>query len=141
MTKSGPIIIIEDDVDDQEILGEIFKKLNYKNEVVFFGDGEEALEYLCRPDINPFLILSDINMPKLGGMELRERIQANKELRIKAIPFIFFTTTANKTFVLEAYYNSVQGFFQKPNSFGDLERTIKLIIDYWKESISPNKYE
>lgn len=137
MTKNGPIVVIEDDLDDQEILGEIFKKLAYVNEVVFFGDGEEAFKYLSSPDIVPFLILSDINMPKVGGMELREKIMSNKELRLKAIPFIFFTTTANKNFVLEAYYSSVQGFFQKPNTLADLERTIKLIIDYWKECISP----
>lgn len=141
MTKNGPIIIIEDDVDDQEILGDIFKKLGYKNEVIFFADGEEAFKYLYNPGIAPFLILSDINMPRLGGMELREKIQSVKELRLKSIPFIFFTTTANKTFVLEAYYNSVQGFFQKPNTLEDLERIIKLIIDYWQECISPNRFE
>ena len=141
MTKSGPIIVIEDDIDDQEILDEVFKKLAYKNEIVFFDDGEEAFKYLCQPNISPFLILSDINMPKLGGLELRKMIQADHELRIKSIPFIFFTTTANKTFVLEAYYNSVQGFFQKPNTLEELEHRIKLIIEYWRESISPNRLE
>lgn len=141
MTKKGPIVIIEDDPDDQEILGDVFKKLNYINEIVFFSDGEEAFKYISEPAIFPFLILSDMNMPKLSGMQLRDKIQANEELRMKSIPFIFFTTTANKNFVAEAYYKSVQGFFQKPNTLEDLERTIKLVIDYWKEGISPNKYE
>jgi CheY-like chemotaxis protein len=141
MTKSGPILIVEDDLDDQEILGEIFKKLDYKNEIVFFSDGEEAYEFLSQPSVTPFLILSDINMPRISGMELREKIQADEALRAKSIPFIFFTTTANKNFVFQAYYNSVQGFFQKPNSLEDLERVIKLIIDYWGECISPNRYE
>jgi len=139
MTKTGPILIIEDDPDDQEILGEIFKKLDYVNEVVFFNDGQQAFDYLSGPAVAPFLILSDINMPKLSGMELREKIQANEELRLKCVPFIFLTTTADKNFVIEAYYNSVQGFFKKPNTIGDLERTIKIIIDYWKECIAPNK--
>lgn len=141
MTKSGPIIIIEDDPDDQEILGDIFGKLGYGNEIVFFSDGEEAFEYISRPEIAPFLILSDINMPKLNGMQLRDKIQADEELRMKSIPFIFFTTAANKNTVADAYYKSVQGFFQKPNTLDNLERKIKLIVDYWKESISPNKYE
>ncbi len=141
MTKSGPIIVIEDDLDDQEIIADIFKKLSYKNEVLFFDDGDDALQYLSIPAVAPFIILSDINMPKVSGMELRKRIQADEALRMKSIPFIFFTTTANKSFVLDAYYNSVQGFFQKPNTLADLERNIKLIIDYWKECISPNLYE
>jgi CheY-like chemotaxis protein len=139
MTKSGPIVIIEDDLDDQEILGEIFKRLNYFNKIIFFNDGEEAFAYISEPDVAPFLILSDINMPRLSGLELRERIQANKDLRMKCIPFIFFTTTANKKSVLEAYYKSVQGFFQKPNTLEELENKIKIIIEYWKECIAPNR--
>jgi CheY-like chemotaxis protein len=139
MTKSGPIVIIEDDLDDQEILGEIFKRLNYSNKIIFFNDGEEAFAYISEPDVAPFLILSDINMPRLSGLELRERIQANEDLRMKCIPFIFFTTTANKKSVLEAYYKSVQGFFQKPNTLEELENKIKIIIEYWKECIAPNR--
>jgi CheY-like chemotaxis protein len=139
MTKSGPIVIIEDDLDDQEILGEIFKRLNYSNKIIFFIDGEDAFAYISEPDVAPFLILSDINMPRLSGLELRERIQANEDLRMKCIPFIFFTTTANKKSVLEAYYKSVQGFFQKPNTLEELENKIKIIIEYWKECIAPNR--
>ena len=139
MTKSGPIVIIEDDLDDQEIMDEIFKRLNCPNKVIFFNDGEEAFAYISEPDVAPFLILSDINMPRLSGLELRERIQANEDLRMKCIPFIFFTTTANKKSVLEAYYKSVQGFFQKPNTLEELENKIKIIIEYWKECIAPNR--
>jgi hypothetical protein len=45
MNKNGPIVIIEDDTDDREILDEIFKELNFKNEIIYFGEGEKALEY------------------------------------------------------------------------------------------------
>ena len=78
-------------------------------------------------------------MPRLTGLELRERIQANKDLRMKCIPFIFFTTAANKKFVLEAYHKSIQGFFQKPNTSEELENKIKIIIEYWNECIAPNQ--
>jgi CheY-like chemotaxis protein len=60
MQKSGPIIVIEDDVDDQEILYEIFTKLSYPNEVIFFSDGYKALTYITDTNVQPFLILSDI---------------------------------------------------------------------------------
>ncbi|HEX2534178.1 MAG TPA: response regulator, partial [Chitinophagaceae bacterium] len=71
MNKKGPIIVIEDDDDDQEILTEIFRKLDYGNPIIFYKDGNEALAYLNRSDVQPFLILSDINMPKINGFELR----------------------------------------------------------------------
>lgn len=67
-------MIIEDDLDDQFMFQEVFKALNYKNEVIFFEDGLSALEYLTETSIKPFIIFSDINMPKLNGLELREKI-------------------------------------------------------------------
>ena len=57
MNKNGPVVVIEDDEDDKQMLQEIFKNLNYKNKIVFFEDGNEALEYLNRTDVMPFLIL------------------------------------------------------------------------------------
>lgn len=138
MNKSGPILIIEDDVDDEEMLSEIFKKLDYKNEIKFFSDGEKALEYLFASDSKPFLILSDINMPKLNGFELREKIHTNEELKLKCIPYLFFTTSSSQKAVIDAYSMSVQGFFVKPNSVGKLEQTIKRIVEYWQECEAPS---
>lgn len=140
MNKNGPIIVIEDDLDDQEILVEIFKKLNYENKIVYFVDGNEALEYLNRTDVQPFLILSDLNMPKISGFELRSKVFTNKQLQSKCIPYLFFTTGTNKKSVLDAYALSVQGFFLKPASMTALENTIKKIVEYWKECIAPSHY-
>jgi CheY-like chemotaxis protein len=141
MNKTGPIIVIEDDLDDQEILTEIFKRLDYPNEVLFYADGNEALEYLNRDDTQPFLVLSDINMPKIDGFELRNKILCNEQLQTKCIPYLFFTTGANKKSVIDAYAMSVQGFFIKPNSIAALENTIRKIVEYWQECIAPSEYE
>lgn len=138
MNKTGPIIIIEDDRDDQELLAEVFKQLNYKNEIIFFGDGEEALDYLTGSIIKPFIIFSDINMPKLNGMELRAKIHENEDLRIKSIPYLFFSTVAEQENVVDAYSKSVQGFFIKPNSYDGLKDIIKTIVEYWQKCESPN---
>ena len=140
MNKKGPIIVIEDDLDDQEILEEIFQKLGYINAIIFFSDGNLALEYLNKTDTQPFLILSDINMPKINGFELRNKVFTNEQLQSKCIPYLFFTTSATKKAVTDAYAMSVQGFFVKPSSMGDLENTIKKIVDYWQECIAPNEY-
>lgn len=138
MNTLGPVIVIEDDMDDQMLLTEIFKKLAYSNKILFFADGERALEFLNETDVCPFLILSDINMPRIDGIALRKMVHQNKKLNIKCIPYLFFTTAAEQNFVLEAYSMSVQGFFIKPTSYDKLESTIRIIMEYWNECVSPN---
>ena len=138
MNKTGAIIVIEDDEDDQEMLTQVFKRLDYKNEVIFFEDAEEALRYLVSTSIEPFIVISDINMPKLNGLELREKIHSNEDLRLKCIPYLFFTTSAEQEHVIDAYSKSVQGFFIKPSKFEKLQDTIRKIVEYWQECVSPN---
>jgi DNA-binding NtrC family response regulator len=138
MNKKGPIIIIEDDMDDQEILADIFKELSYENKLIFFGDSVQALEYLTSTDIEPFLVLSDINMPKLNGMELREKIHNNEDLRMKSIPYLFFSTSAEQKHVIDAYSRSIQGFFVKPPNYDKLKKIIVNIVEYWQACESPN---
>jgi len=141
MNKDGPIIVIEDDMDDQEILQEIFLNLGYNNKISYFIDGNEALDYLNRTEVQPFLILSDINMPKLNGFELRNKVFNNTQLQEKCIPYLFFTTGANKKAVSDAYAMSVQGFFLKPATIPLFQETIRKIIEYWKECIAPSSYD
>lgn len=138
MNKKGPIVIIEDDLDDQDILTEIFKELNYDNELIFFGDSVLALQYLTDTDIEPFLVLSDINMPKLNGLELREKVHNNEDLRLKSIPYLFFSTSAEQKYVIDAYSRSIQGFFVKPGNYDKLKSVIVKIVEYWQECESPN---
>ncbi len=138
MNKSGAIVIVEDDTDDQEMFTMVFKELNYKNEIVFFNDGQEALTYLIAKTSEPFIVFSDINMPKLNGMELRKQIHENEDIRLKTIPYLFFTTNAEQEAVIDAYSKSIQGFFVKPSNFQDLKSTLKIIVEYWQKCESPN---
>lgn len=140
MNTNGPIIILEDDQDDQDLLKEIFQKLNYPNKVIFFLDGQEALDYLNKIDTIPFIILSDINMPKLNGFELRDKVRTDAKLQIKCIPYLFFSTAASQKDVIEAYSMSVQGFFIKQNTMSELEKTISVIMEYWKRCVAPNNF-
>lgn len=138
--KNGPIIIIEDDADDQEALTEIFKKLNYPNRILFFFDGQEALDFINESSDPPFLILSDINLPKLNGFALREKLRTDARLNIKCVPYLFFSTALNQKSVIEAYSLSVQGFFVKQNSMAELEKTIFSIVEYWRRCAAPNDF-
>jgi CheY-like chemotaxis protein len=141
MNKNGPVIIIEDDPDDQQILTEVFSELGYLNKLHFFTDGFLALDYLTQSNEKPFLILSDINLPKLNGLELRQKIHNNEALRLKCIPYLFLTTAASHQAIVDAYSQSVQGFFVKPNSYTDLSRTITRIMDYWQDCKAPYSQE
>lgn len=140
MRKSGPIIVIEDDLEDQQIMDEIFKNLNFPNKIIFFADGNDAIAYLDATEEQPFLILSDINMPKINGFEVRNRIYTNEKLSLKCIPYLFFTTGVDKKAVYDAYAMSVQGFFIKPGTMMELQNTIRKIIEYWNECYAPSHF-
>lgn len=140
MNKTGPIIIIEDDPDDQTIINTVFKELDYPNEVIFFEDGRNLIDYLKSSRENPFLVLSDINMPMINGFELRKAIFSDDELRTKCIPYVFFTTGATEKIVKDAYALSVQGFFTKPHSLPEFKDSLRSIVEYWKRCLAPGEY-
>ncbi len=140
LNKNGPVIIIEDDADDRDFLKEVFQKLKYPNELIFFSNGQEALDFLNSSKIVPFIILSDINMPKLSGIELRTKLKTDASLTLKCIPYLFFSTALNQKAVIDAYSMSVQGFFVKQASIEELEKTITVIMEYWKRCAAPNNF-
>ena len=135
MTKGGAIIIIEDNIDDQFILTEVFRNLEYKNELIFLHDGAEALDFLCSTDIEPFIILCDINIPKIDGIALREKINAGETPKMKCIPYVLYSTAVNPDQVINAYSLSVQGFFRKEYSYKELEKTISILMQYWERCV------
>lgn len=141
MNRTGPLIVIEDDPDDQEIFQEAFDNLKLKNQIAFFSDGQSALDYLNRTDIIPFMIISDINMPKLDGFALRDKIKMDADLQIKCIPYLFFSTAISQKAVIDAYSRSVQGFFVKQNSIAEVQDILRIIIEYWSKCAAPNSFE
>ena len=139
MTKN-PIIIIEDDPDDQEILTAIFEELNISRPIIFFDNCEDMIPYLLTEPGQPFLILSDVNLPVMDGIILRTKICENEYLKKKSIPFVFFTTTATREAIEQAYDMTVQGYFEKPSNMKDLKTMIKVILDYWTLCKHPNSF-
>ena len=140
MKTLGEIIVIEDDEDDIQFLKEILESLNYPNKVVFFQDSTLVVDYLLDNEVKPFLILCDINMPRLNGYQLRHLIQINEDLNLKCFPFVFLTTSKDHKEVMKAYKFSIQGFFPKGCHFDEYKETIGKIIEYWKNSLTPTKY-
>jgi two-component SAPR family response regulator len=139
MTIAEPIILVDDDDEDEELLKDALDELGIENKLIRFENCITAFDYLKRTTEIPFIIISDVNLPRLNGIEFKRQIDEDPLLRSKSIPFVFFSTSTDKKAVDTAYKEmTVQGFFQKPISFQDLKRIIKLIFDYWRECKHPN---
>lgn len=132
-SEKGPIIILEDDSDEQELLADAFQNLEVKNELKFFIDGQSLIDYLKTTSDQPFLILSDVNVPLLNGLEAKAYINNDDYLRRKSIPFVFLSTSAEKKAVEQAYDINSQGYFMKQGSIAAIERNLSIILQYWKE--------
>jgi CheY-like chemotaxis protein len=138
MTCDGPIILIDDDDDDLMILKTVLKKEGITNKLKIFTNGLDAFSFLKSMTEKAFLILCDINMPKMSGLELRDAINEDSVLKEKSIPFVFFTTSAAEHSVQHAYKTSVQGFFEKGVTFEEVGRQLRTIVEYWKMCKHPN---
>ena len=133
-----PIVIVEDDADDQYFIRTICEKLGVTSDLLFFEDGQKALNYLKTTDRKTFLILCDINMPIMNGLELRKKIQEDEKVRKKSIRFVFLSTAARRKEVEEAYDLTVQGFFVKASQLSEMEQALELILTYWQKCKHPN---
>lgn len=141
MNQTGPIIIIDDDKDDQEIIQDMAGDLAIPNPIVFFDDTHRAFSYLKETEQKPLVIFSDLNLPQESGFDLKRRIDGDPRLRSKSIPFIFFSTFIDKRIVDLAYRElTIQGFFQKVANYNELKATFKMIIDYWTICKHPNSF-
>lgn len=131
--------MIEDDLDDKEVLEGIFRELHVTNKLLWFTKSEEAFGYLKTTSDQPFIVLCDVNLPMENGVSFKKRIDDDPYLRKKSIPFVFYSTSVDQKTVNEAYTKmTVQGFFRKGNSFEEIKKTIKLIMDYWMLCRHPN---
>lgn len=137
MKLNGDVIIIEDDADDRWVLKSIFEELGYPNPVIFFDNTGDALEYVRKPGSDPFIIISDINMSKPDGFELRNTIFNDPETANVCVPYIFLTTSNDADMIADAFGTSIQGYFVKKSDFNEQKEVIRKIIDYWKESMVP----
>ena len=132
MNSNNPIIIAEDDPDDIAIFRDVFKSLKIQNEIKFFTNGISLLDYLHTTKDKPFVIIADINLPLMNGIELKEKINENQLLKLKSIPFVFLSTSRDPKVINKAYETIVQGYFQKAVNYNDIKHMIKTIIEYWK---------
>jgi two-component SAPR family response regulator len=127
-----PLIFVDDDAEDQELMLLALKELGFKNKVKFFADAQSALAYLYESNEQPFLIVSDINMPGMDGIAFKKKIDSCNILSPKCIPFIFLSTSAS--FLPEVCGMNIQGYFVKGTTWAELQETMKIILRYWERT-------
>lgn len=141
MAKRGPIIWLEDDSEDQHLIEELIREIQPGRTLRIFSKGDDFLHYLRSTPEQPFIILSDINIPGLDGLQVRDEIMKDDFLREKSIPFIFFSTTADEFTVRKAYGLTVQGYFEKGNTYDEFKARLMKILDYWADAKHPNSFD
>lgn len=135
--KECAILVMEDDENDALLLRRALKRLNIRNPVQVVENGEEGIAYLTgagkyadrRTYPFPGFIITDLKMPKKSGLEVLKWLREQKSLR--TIPTLVLTSSKEETDVARAYGFGANSYMVKPAEFGDLERMMKLIHDYW----------
>jgi len=131
MRPNHVIMLVED--DDVDILStkRAFKELAIPNPLIVTKNGEEALEYLNRKSITlPGIIILDLNMPKMNGIEFLKELKSRQNLNM--IPVIVLTTSSNHQDIERSFENQVAGYLIKPMDFNNFKEYIQKIVDYWK---------
>jgi CheY-like chemotaxis protein len=131
------ILLVEDNQDDIDLFTHVLRREKLANKIWVVRDGEEALDFLfCRGafadrsfDIPPKLVLLDLNLPKVDGIEVLR--QAKADPRTKTIPIIIMTTSKEERDLVAGYHMGANSFIQKPVDFDQFREIVKTIGLYW----------
>lgn len=136
VTELKRILMIEDDVNDVELALTALAEYNLANEVVVVHDGEEALDFLnCRGDYkmrlpgNPAVVLLDLKLPKVDGIQVLRQIKSDESL--KEIPVVVLTSSREDTDLTECYKLGANAYVVKPVDFQQFVEAVKQLGAFW----------
>lgn len=124
------ILFIEDDMIESMKFQRTLSKVDSKHTILEAKNGEQALDVLKTSQVLPDIILLDLNMPRMSGIEFLEILKANTQFRY--IPIIILTTSENRADLLECYRIGIAGYVIKPLKYEDYEYKIKTVLAYWE---------
>ncbi len=136
MTTLGRILIVEDDPNDVELTLTALADYNLANEVVITRDGQQALDYLlCKGEFsaravgNPAVMLLDLKLPKVGGLEVLQQIKSDENL--KMIPVVVLTSSNEEKDMMRSYRLGVNAYVVKPVDFHEFVNAVKELGVFW----------
>nr|WP_321227116.1 response regulator [uncultured Psychroserpens sp.] len=129
MNNMLKVLLIEDDAIEVMKLNRVISTLKLNHQIIEANNGEEALEILQQKDALPDIILLDLNMPKINGIEFLGILKNDDTL--KYIPTIILTTSNNQKDLLECYKIGVAGYILKPLKYEDYVSKIEILLAYW----------
>jgi len=135
MVNNKPILLIEDDEIDVMSLKKAFQKLDIANEIVHANNGEKGLELLKSSEYEFGLVILDLNMPIMNGMECLDEL--NKQPELKMVPIIVLSTSNNINDRMMAYERKVAGYFIKSMDFKEFLSIVESWKNYWGYSLPP----
>jgi two-component system response regulator len=130
--NNGPILLVEDNPDDVALTMRALRRNNITNEVVVAEDGEQAVDRLLPADgdgLVPALILLDVNLPKLSGLDVLRRIRSDP--RTRTVPVVVLTTSDEERDIAASYSLHANSYVRKPVGFGDFVETARVLGLYW----------
>lgn len=135
--NNAPVFIVDDDIEELEIAREIWEELSFQNPLEVFSDPYDLIDRL-NENINPFIIICDVNLHKIDGFTLRQRLSDEAALSYKSIPFVFWSTTASNDQIKKAYDLGGHGFFFKGETYTQIKESLLIIMNYWTNSKVPH---
>jgi CheY-like chemotaxis protein len=136
MQKPKPILLVEDDSVDAMTVKRAVRDLQVNHSIIHSLNGEEAMKYLTSPNMEkPFIILLDLNMPKMNGIEFLKVMKAHPEL--KTIPVVVLTTSKERQDVLDSFELGASGYMVKPVDYSKFVEILSRVMIYWSSSELP----
>ena len=143
MSRPKLILLVEDSEDDVELALRAFRRAKVAGDIEVVGDGAEAIDYLHASGahagrdtgIKPDVVLLDLKLPKIGGIEVLKRVRADE--RTRRIPIVVLTTSVEKTDLVSCYDAGANGFVRKPVDFGEFVEAAGHIGTYWLATNQP----
>lgn len=137
--RSIRLLFVEDNTDDIEIARRALRASDAVGDVRLARDGQEAVEALLEgaagaDEVRPDIIILDLNLPRMNGFEVLERLRASEEYR--ATPVVVFTASARHEDVLRAYRLGANSYIQKPAVFERFGRLLETWSDYWLDAVT-----
>ncbi len=128
--STAPILLVEDNEDDEALTLRALKKNNILNEVVIAHDGVEALEHLFAPNaVLPQVVLLDLNLPRLGGLDVLKKIREDE--RTKVLPVVMLTSSKEEEDVAKSYALGANAYVRKPVDFSEFTEAVKTLGLFW----------